>query len=63
MGASGNAPRGYRVIAGDRVVILAGADYADPLRPWIEAWGADVEEPLRGFGNGLRLRWLKDGVQ
>jgi len=42
-----------------RVVILAPAAYADGVRPHLEAIGADVEEPLRGLGQGYRLGWFK----
>jgi len=42
-----------------RVIILAGATYADPLRPLLEARGWTVEEPLRGLTVCRRLRWLK----
>jgi hypothetical protein len=42
-----------------RAVILAGADYADAVRPHLEARGWTVVEPLRGLGTGERLAWMK----
>lgn len=44
-------------------VVLAGAAYADPLAPLLEARGWSVEQPLRGKQIGERKRWLKGGVQ
>ena len=55
------------VQASDRVVLLAGADYADPLVEWLEAWDVHIEQPLRGLGIGQRMRWLtrceEEGLQ
>jgi hypothetical protein len=43
-----------------RLVVLAGAAYADPMKVAAERWGWGVEEPLRGLQQGPRLRWLND---
>ena len=44
-------------LVGLRVVCLAGAAYADPLR---RTTMQDIlEEPMRGLGTGRRMAWLK----
>jgi hypothetical protein len=40
----------------DRLVVLAGKAYAEPLK----AHFARVEEPMAGLGLGQRLRWLTE---
>jgi uncharacterized protein DUF6884 len=45
---------------GFRVVILAGEEYAAPLRTELERRGIEVSCPLRGLQLGQRLRWLKE---
>jgi hypothetical protein len=42
----------------DEIVILAGKEYADPLRREAELEGFRVLEPLRGLGIGQRQEWL-----
>jgi hypothetical protein len=55
----GPAIIGRRAFCGRRVAILAGAAYADPLRPLLEADGYTVNEPLRGLFIGQRKQWLQ----
>lgn len=54
--------------AGIRLVILAGADYADPLGGALYRWGRllpendgkiVIEKPLDGLTMGARLQWFK----
>lgn len=44
---------------GDRVVILAGAQYREHLTPALCEWGCQVEVPLAGMRIGEQKRWLK----
>jgi hypothetical protein len=41
------------------VTILAGSDYADPIRAQLEARGIKVHTPLAGLTMGRRLAWFK----
>ncbi len=41
-----------------RLVILAGRDYADPIRLRAEGEGWEVDEPMAGMMIGERLSWL-----
>lgn len=62
MAARGGEPRGARVLQGDRVVMLAGASYCEPLVPLLRAWGGEVETPLAGLGIGRQKAWLAAAV-
>jgi len=42
------------------VKIIAGADYADPIVPYLEAKGIEVHEPCRGMKIGERVAWLRE---
>jgi len=48
----------FTIIVGLRVVCLAGASYADPLRRFTSMRDI-LEEPMRGLGMGKRMGWLK----
>ena len=50
----------YHELGGERVVILAGAIYADALEGPLRALGVvRLEQPLRGLKIGERLAWFK----
>ena len=44
---------------GDKVVLLAGAFYREPLMPFLRQSGCLVEVPMRGLGIGEQKAWLK----
>jgi hypothetical protein len=46
-----------------RLVILAGADYAQPIRAACHYRGWEIEEPLRGLSLGQRLEWLRCALE
>lgn len=46
----------------DRVTILAGKDYADPLKEPLERRGCEVVDPYRGLRPGERMSELNDAV-
>ena len=45
-------------LRGRRILVLAPAPYADPLRPALLAAGAELEEPLTGLRQGEQGAWL-----
>lgn len=55
----GHRGQGARILAGDRVVILAGAAYREPLVSLLVAWHALVETPLAQLGIGRQKQWLR----
>lgn len=44
----------------DRVISYLGRDYAEYLLPELRELGIPVEEPLKGLGQGKRLKWFKE---
>lgn len=45
---------------GDVIVSYLGAVYAETIVPALRRWGYTVEEPLKGMGQGKRLKWFKE---
>jgi hypothetical protein len=43
----------------ERIVMLAGLDYAGALLPYLSASGAAVERPMAALTFGQQLSWLK----
>jgi hypothetical protein len=43
----------------DRVILLAGKAYVEPLIEGLRTVGVDVETPLRGMRSGEQKQWLK----
>jgi hypothetical protein len=47
----------------DKVKVLAGKKYVDPLTPELEVCGIEVIEPMRGLQFGERLSWLNTKIK
>jgi cytoplasmic iron level regulating protein YaaA (DUF328/UPF0246 family) len=48
------------VHAGNNIIILAGQRYREHLIDPLEAWGCNVDIPMRGLRIGEQLRWLNE---
>ena len=49
-------------LRGRRILVLAPAAYADPIRPALQAAGVEPEEPLTGLRQGEQGAWLVDDM-
>ena len=47
-----------RCKSGDRIVILAGSIYRQPLARRLREWGCSVDVPMAGLRIGEQLQWL-----